>query len=289
MAASSHPPAKKLLLDKDDIPDPLLFPKCYKPEPGAQYPEPVAWVDVGRQLKLFSAASISSKCYTWIQTNDAAWWVLNSFANTRDSPYKKEIFALDTGLTEVLQIDENYLKFLRKLPYYAMMASSTAVVSPHYKTRSVQKGRETSEETDPKLKVVFPPPGSNTPIKVISSQPAATSLLSKFTSKKDNTGLESTPQMSKLPDTSTPAASPNKNIPVPYIKSNTILPQIPPGQVINPEFVREEMYSRTHELWCRFDDPKSGLSHMVLALENKLSKVVQDKKSTGGASSYFGN
>ena len=278
MADSSHPPAKKLILDEDkyyDGLDPFLFPKSYTPGVGVTYPEPVVWVDVGRNLKLFAQDSVSEKFYTWFKTKDANWWVLNSFLNTSNSPYKKEIFTVDKQLTEVLQIDAHYLEFLKSLPYYPIMSSSNPVVS-HYKTRSVQKGKDSKEDTPTPVKVVQTsvPSKVTQQSKVVTTQPGLKSLLTM-----DKTGLDSAVKMSKLPDTSCSTESPNKTTPVPYIRSNTAIPQIPPGQVINPEFVREELYTRTSELWCRFDDPKSGLSHVVASLENKLAKVSQDKRA----------
>ena len=176
-----------------------------------------------------------------VEAEGYQWWVLKSFVDLEASPYGR-IYS-SASKQPIVKVEANYLKYAKNQRVFQDIGHS-----PPYKTRSTS-GRTTA---------------------TVNKKMAG--------SATRDCASKSSGMPSALSNKSTPAPLPSPSK-VPYIKGSTKIPQIPPGQTINPEFVREELYTRVDEIYTRLDDPISGIATSVTKLQNAVQKLQEEKRT----------
>ena len=198
-------------------------------------------VDSGKSFILVPADQVSFPQYDRVSLDGYSWWVLASFVDLDSSPYGRVQCSKDGISYTEIRVEPTYLRSVKSQHVFQDVGRS-----PPYKTRAATLKRDVRNTKS-------------------------------GNSQKPSTGSDTLSATSKNPVMST--ASPNKSIPVPYIRGNTKIPQIPVGQTVNAEFVREELYSRIDEIYVRLDDPSSGVSTELTKLSNTVNKLKAEKSN----------
>ena len=207
--------------------------------------EDVVPVDTGKKFCVLPKSQVDAGGYSYARVEGYQWYISDSFVDQASSPYGRVEVTVQGRKERIISVDPTYFKQVKC--QYVFLDTGR---SPPYRTRS-------------RSAVKTIPPAKATEILKVAQV----------------TGSDSKGTISKASGIC--AASPSKIIPVPvpYIRSAGVIPQIPPGQVVNPEFVRQELYARIDELYSRLDDTKSGISPQVTLLQNTVTKLQTEKRS----------
>ena len=207
-------------------------------------------------------------------------------ATAPSTPLKKEVVPLDSGKVFCLlpkdDLREEHLHVdIDGYQWWVLKSFVDLESSPYGRVYSSGSKQSFVKVEHSYLKYVksqkiFQDIGHSPPYKTRASTHRTTT-----TSQRKNAGSGTRESASKSPVM--PPESPNKTTPapiaVPYIRGNAKIPQIPAGQKVNPEFVREELYTRVNEIYVRLDDPISGLTSSVTKLQGAVKKLQNEKRT----------